>query len=326
MSLTPESWLEVLRLYEAARTMAAAEREAYLAQKCTDAGLLSEVRRMLAGFNMAEELIRLRADLGAEGDQRAHLPSSHASDYFRAVAEKMRQAADGLHHAHQHGVVHRDVKPSSLLLDHEGHIKLVDFGLARDEEQGSVLTPEMSAPRRLGSIPQEGLALRRKGTAKVSAPNKSKRSKARSRAAPLIKRRGGGGRVSRLAKPGEHGFSSARVARLATPVLRRGVRLGARLHRPTEREAAARRGDPELPGVSGPGGREGRDVRGRVEGLDGELRALTLCAKGGSTCLPGERTRPGRESWAPRRSPRRSVRARTRSRSGSGTCSRRSSS
>ncbi|HEX6884180.1 MAG TPA: bifunctional serine/threonine-protein kinase/formylglycine-generating enzyme family protein [Planctomycetota bacterium] len=89
------------------------------------------------GKNLAEELNRLRADLGAEHDQRAHLPSSHASEYFRTVAEAMRQAADGLSFAHKNGVIHRDVKPSNLLLDPSGRLKLVDFGLARDEEQGS---------------------------------------------------------------------------------------------------------------------------------------------------------------------------------------------
>ncbi len=47
------------------------------------------------------------------------------------AAEYIRQAALGLQHAHEAGLVHRDIKPGNLLLDRQGLVKILDMGLAR---------------------------------------------------------------------------------------------------------------------------------------------------------------------------------------------------
>lgn len=54
------------------------------------------------------------------------------------LLSQLANVAEALQHAHVHGVLHRDVKPSNLLLTHDGRLLIGDFGLARLAEQPSL--------------------------------------------------------------------------------------------------------------------------------------------------------------------------------------------
>lgn len=77
-----------------------------------------------------------------EGNSLQELVQKQGICGFFDAAEYIRQAALGLEHAHEAGMVHRDVKPGNLLVDPNGVVKVLDLGLARfftgDEDEDAL--------------------------------------------------------------------------------------------------------------------------------------------------------------------------------------------
>src|SRR5947208_6239891 len=74
-----------------------------------------------------------------EGGQLDEVARRESIPIRRAV-ELMANVARTVHYAHEHGILHRDIKPGNILLDTKGEAHLTDFGLARLVESESSVT------------------------------------------------------------------------------------------------------------------------------------------------------------------------------------------
>jgi eukaryotic-like serine/threonine-protein kinase len=85
----------------------------------------------------------------------APMRAGETADHVQVVARMGIQAAGALYAAHEYGIVHRDVKPSNLLLDDQGKLWVTDFGLARcRENQGLTQTGDVLGTMRYMSPEQ----------------------------------------------------------------------------------------------------------------------------------------------------------------------------
>lgn len=116
-----------------------------LPQKRTaDEAAIERFRREIQAIGRLDHVNVVRAlNAGRDGDRQylvmelvagvdlSQLSRLHGSLPVGAACELIRQSAIGLQHAHDHGLVHRDVKPSNLMVTSDVEVKILDLGLAR---------------------------------------------------------------------------------------------------------------------------------------------------------------------------------------------------
>ncbi|NNE44854.1 MAG: protein kinase [Gemmatimonadetes bacterium] len=95
--------------------------------------------------------------------------------------EIARALADGLRAAHRLGITHRDIKPTNIMLDRDGRVKILDFGLARFDDQNdedATLDAASPAAARSASVTGDGQVL---GTPRYMSPEQARGGRADAR-------------------------------------------------------------------------------------------------------------------------------------------------
>jgi tRNA A-37 threonylcarbamoyl transferase component Bud32 len=89
--------------------------------------LLAELHRECSVHELHPLAQAMAREISTDGGDRMKSPR-----LWRRILRMLSEVADGLHCAHQRGVVHRDVKPANILVGPDLAPVLIDFGLARD--------------------------------------------------------------------------------------------------------------------------------------------------------------------------------------------------
>lgn len=97
-------------------------------------GILYYAMEFLPGRDLAQTIVSM-ADSPPAQRRLGLLPGA---PYPMEVAELVARIAEATHYAHGEGIIHRDIKPSNVLIGADGSLRLLDFGLAKNLDDGDL--------------------------------------------------------------------------------------------------------------------------------------------------------------------------------------------
>ncbi|MHC4628451.1 MAG: protein kinase domain-containing protein, partial [Planctomycetota bacterium] len=93
-----------------------------------------------------------------DGQSLAEMLEEDVPD-FNTTLQIIVQVCSGLQKAHQGGIVHRDIKPGNIMVSRDGHVKILDFGLARAEQDTQLTQAGTTLGTASNMSPEQGQGL-----------------------------------------------------------------------------------------------------------------------------------------------------------------------
>ncbi|HEX5109560.1 MAG TPA: protein kinase [Vicinamibacterales bacterium] len=125
-------------------------------------GIIHELKEINGAKYLILELVE--GETLAERVERGPIPVDQAVDIALQIAR-------GVQAAHDKGIVHRDLKPANVKITPEGHVKVLDFGLAKIHESAATDQNLSYSPTLSGGHPSSGLVI---GTAAYMSPEQAR--------------------------------------------------------------------------------------------------------------------------------------------------------